>query len=326
MNRRLRRKVRVGVHSSAEERTRFGKITIVVLVVLTAVVILTVVWGNYLKRKAAEAGENPAGTRNTLSGDIASSINNGGAATLPPSAYNALTVPVTQAKYVILTSSAHIDWGARATEFKKNGTSAVSLVLYYGGGKLNFSSKIAQAMSYQTAGDGKTSLGEATAVLDAAGIYTSGCFYINYTSKSTPALTGIHRAYEAALVAEAIGAGFSDVLLFGCGTLEAAALETSRFIGEVRGLEKDAVLGVAIPYGSVNGSTADKILGDFAASARFLALDLSEIKDGTALMAELERAREYIEKYNLRLVLPIALENITGELSELGYDNWQIVP
>lgn len=325
MNRRLRRKVRVGVHSTAEERTRFGKITIVVLVVLTAVVILTVIWGNYLKRKAAEAGQDPAGSRNTMSGNISNPLNNG-AATLPPSEYNAKSVPITQARYVILSSSAHIDWAARATEYKKNGTTAVSLVLYYGGGKLNFSSKTAQAMSYQTAGDGKTNLVEATVVLDAAGIYTSGCFYINYTTKSTPGLIGVYRAYEAALVAEAIDSGFSDVLLLGCGTDESAALEVSRFIGEVRGLEKDAVLGVAVPCGSLSGAAADKILGDLAASAKFLALDLTEIKDASVLMAELERTRAYIEKYNLRLVLSMALENMTGELSEAGYDNWQIVP
>jgi hypothetical protein len=329
MNRRLRRKVRVGVHSTAEERSKFGKITIFVLVVLTAVVILTVVWGNYLKRKASEIGDGSIETQNLASNNITGSINfenNGSAHTLPKLNYSASGVPVTNAKYITLSSYQDINWSARASSLKTEGTSAVSLVLYYGGGTLNFSSKTAQAMDYQAKDNGKTNLHEAVGVLDVAGIYTSGCFYINYMTKSTPELIGIYRAYEAALISEAVDAGFSDILIFGYGTSESAAIEASLLISGVHDLKKSAVLGVAIPYSALNCSSSDKIFENFAASSKFLALDLTAMKDESALMAVVEKAKSLIKKYNLRLVLPDSLSGVTDQLDEAGYANWQIVP
>ncbi len=329
MNRRLRRKVRVGVHSTAEERSKFGKITIFVLVVLTAVVIFTVVWGNSLKKKAGEIGDGFTETLSKASNNITGSINldnNTSAHTLPKSSYSASDVPVTNAKYITLSSYQDINWSARASSLKTEGTSAVSLVLYYGGGTLNFSSKTAQAMDYQAKDSGKTNLREAVGVLDVAGIYTSGCFYINYMTKSTPEMIGIFRAYEAALISEAADAGFSDILLFGYGTSESAAIEASQLIGNVHDLKKNAVVGVAIPYSALESSSADKIFENFAASSKFLALDMTEMKDEASILSGVDKAKSIIKKYNLRLVLPDSLSGVTDQLDEAGYANWQIVP
>jgi hypothetical protein len=327
MNRRLRRKVRVGVHSAAEEKSKFGKITLFVLVILTAVVILTVVWGNYLKRKAAEIGDGDINNSSIAASNItASIIADNSAHTLPKSSYSAASVPVINAKYITLSSYQDINWGDRAASYKLNGISAVSLVLYYGGGTLNFSSKTAQAMGFQASSTTKTNLHEAIGVLDVAGIYTSGCFYVNYTTKSTPELISVYRTYEAALISEAVDAGFSDILLFGYGTNESAAIEASLLISEVHELKKDAVLGVAIPYKAVESSSADKIFADFAASAKFLAIDFSGVKDEAALLGEIDNVKSYIKKYNLRIVLPDSLSASAGKLDEAGYKNWQIVP
>ncbi len=324
MNRRLRRKVRVGVHSTAEERTKIGKTLIIALVVLTAVVILTVVWGNHLKEKAADSEEK--GGRDNLSVGAGGLLfeSSSGQATFRPSGNLPASVPVVRARYVILSSSAHIDWSARAADYKKNGVTALSLVLYYGGGKVNFESKIAQAMSYQPSDTSTTNLNEAIGVLDVAGIYTSGCFYVNHTSKSTSGLVCIYRAYEAALAAEAAGAGISDILIFGFGAGEVS--EAQAFIDEVRGLNSSATLGIALGYNEVSASSADKIFADLAASASFLALDFSEIRDGAVLMSEIEKASGYIKDYNLRLVISDTLMAAAEDLADAGYDNWQMVP
>ena len=150
---------------------------------------------------------------------------------------------------IILSSSRTINWGERATELKLNRTSAVSLILYYtegGRGIPNFSSKTAQAMKEQATDNSKANLFEVVGVLDIAGIHTSGCFYINYTSNATRELVSIYRAYEAALVAEAVDAGFSDILLFGFNADTADAAEAARFIGAVRELEDESDR-IAIP-------------------------------------------------------------------------------
>ena len=238
-------------------------------------------------------------------------------------------VPIINGEYIILSSSRPIDWDERAAELNLNRTSAVSLILYYSeGGRAipNFSSKTAQAMKEQAADNSKANLVEVVGALDRAGIYTSGCFYISYTSKSLPALVSIYRSYEAALVAEAAAAGFSDLLLFGFGADKAGAAEAARFIGAVRELERKSVIGVAIPGAAVKSPEAERIFADFASVAEFLALDLSGVKDQDSLMHELESSSGFVKKYNLRLVLPERLRDAVSELAGAGYTNWQIVP
>jgi len=329
MNRRLRRKLRIGAHLSVEKSARVGKIALIVLSGLILLIVLTVIWGNSLRKKAEESknGDNtePIGETDSIGMTDA----DGGRQNLPLPAFDPAKVPVINGEYIILSSSRTIDWDERASELKMKGTSAVSLILYYtegGRGVLNFSSKTAQALSEQAANNSKANLFEVTGVLDIAGIYTSGCFYINYTSMSTPALISIYRSYEAALVAEAAHAGFSDILLFGFNTDEAAAKEAARFIGAVRELEKNSLIGIAIPAAAVKSPEAEPIFAGFAAVAEFLALDLSKVKNQESLMTELEGASGYIKKYNLRLVLPESLADSVGALAEAGYKNWQLVP
>lgn len=238
MNRRLRRKLRVGAHKSAEKSAKFGKIALIVFLGFVLLVVLTVIWGNSLRKKAEEsknADSNESFT-DTDSSSLTTDRNN-----LPLPVFNPAHVPQINGEYIILSSSRPIDWGERAAELKMKGTSAVSLMLYYiegGRGVLNFSSKTAQALGEQAESNGKANLFEVVVKLDKEGIHTGGCFYINYTSKPTPALVGIYRSYEAALAAEAAQAGFSDILLFGFNTDETAAKEAARFIGAVRELEK----------------------------------------------------------------------------------------
>ncbi len=329
MNRRLRRKLRVGVHIGAEKSAKIWRTVLLVLSALLILIVLTVIWGNSLKKKADQSQKgkdfDPVGTEDSNVGTKDGSDEQ----TLPVGVYDPDSVPVINGEYIILSSSRTINWGERATELKLNRTSAVSLILYYtegGRGIPNFSSKTAQAMKEQATDNSKANLFEVVGVLDIAGIHTSGCFYINYTSNATRELVSIYRAYEAALVAEAVDAGFLDILLFGFNADTADAAEAARFIGAVRELEDESAIGIAIPHTAARGAEAGRIFADFASVAEFLALDLSGVKDRDSLMNELERASEYIRRYNLRLVLPESLADAKGALAGAGYTNWQIVP
>ena len=329
MNRRLRRKLRVGAHMSAEKSAKIWKTVLLVLSALLILIVLTVIWGNSLKKKADQSQKGndtePVGTADSNDGTAGGNDE----PTLPVSGFDPDAVPIINGEYIILSSSRPIDWGERAAELKLNRTSAVSLILYYSeGGRAipNFSSKTAQALNEQSTNNNKANLFEVVGVLDIAGIHTSGCFYINYTSKATRELVSIYRAYEAALVAEAAYAGFSDILLFGFDTDKAGAAEAAHFIGSVRELEKKSAIGIAIPHTAARSPEAERIFADFASVAEFLALDLSGVKDQDSLMHELESSSGFVKKYNLRLVFPERLRDAVSELAGAGYTNWQIVP
>ena len=66
MNRRLRRKLRVGAHMSAEKSAKIWKTVLLVLSALLILIVLTVIWGNSLKKKADQSQKGndtePVGT------------------------------------------------------------------------------------------------------------------------------------------------------------------------------------------------------------------------------------------------------------------------
>lgn len=322
INRRLRRKVRIGVHSGSETRSKTWKLVAVCAACLVVVVLLTVLLGYHLKNKAEAAGDATGDT------SVTTGAGTGGAddRLLPPSNYIASAVPVVKAGYVMLSSSAGINWGDRAAALKVDGVGAVSLILYYGGGTVNYSSKTAQAMAFQSADTSKTNLYEAIGVLNVAGIHTSGCFYVNYTAHTLPSLVNIYREYEAALVAEAVDAGFSDVTLFGFKTTEADALEASDFIERVRSLKTGTKIGIALPQEALESAERETVFANFARVADYLAVDLSSLTSETAFNTALDRASGLIKKYNLRIIVSDSLTDAETLLNDAGYSNWQIVP
>lgn len=320
MNRRLRRRVRVTLNSKSEERSRIFKTAAVIAAAFVATVVLTVLWGLALGRKAEESR-----LKSEESSRYESHESTGGQSFKAPAAsYNRNAVPVIAAEYKVLSSRNKINWSSDAATLKSNGVSALSMVLYYGGGTLNFNSKLAQSMGYQSAGDYTTSLPEPLRILKEAGIYTSGCFYVNYLTKSTPALRAVYRSYEAGLLAETAESGFSELLLFNFPASEDGAAEAGRLIEEVQWLDAggSVKIGVALPYSSLN----DDVLTAFAAVADFLAFDFSNVAGEENLLAAIDGKAGYIETYNARVVIPSSLTEVKIKFGEKGIKNWQIIP
>lgn len=326
MNRRFRRRVRLGVHSDPEERMKLIKTLAVIAAALILIIVLSVIWGNALKRKAEESKKD-----DKVGDQISDSLSDNSPSKekehiLPPSSYNSATVPVVNAGYVTLSSYQGIDWGDRASSLKSNGVSAVSLVLYYDAGVLNFSSKTAQSLGFQEPSTTKTNLYEAIGVLNISDIHSSGCFYANYMNKTSPEVLSVYRAYEAALIAEAAEAGFSDILIFGFAPDYESALEASLLVDAVRALAPDAVIGFALNCSGKSEADAENAFSYFASVADFLAIDMTYLENEAILYTELERAEYAMEAYNLRIIVPESFTSVRDGLRERGYLNWQIVP
>ena len=317
-NKRPRRRVRMG-ERSASDRTPKIVITVVAGGGSLILFFFFLLLGNNLRDRADKASDTTT-PESSLRGNHAAVTESD---TLPASVYNANAVPVIKAEYIKLSSSAGINWSETATTLKRDNVPAVSLVLYYGEGTVNFYSPVAQKMGFQPASTTKTRLYEALGVLKVGGIYSAGCFYVNFHNESTPALMSVYREYEAALISEAVDAEISDVTMFGFG-LENST-EAAQLVASVRMLEPDAVLGVALPASLYDSAQPDRICTAYAGAVDYLALDLSSL-DSTALQNALDRLEAVINKYNMRIIVSDTMEGVEDILEERGLYNWMKVP
>lgn len=320
-SRRFLRKIRIGVHSASDNRPKILKYTIIGVVAVTLVIVLTVLLGNHLKNKADNIGELPPIEDNVT-------VGNKDNTTKPEEhkEYSPADVPVIRAEYVTLSSAAGIDWSARAASLKEQGTQAVSLVLYYGEGVVNYDSFIAQQMGYQSESNAKTSLDTASAALNASGIYSAGCFYATFHTKIDPSLISIYRAYEAALIAEVCYSDISDITVFGFGCDELGYYFAEQLFSQVKEFAPDATLGVAIDSDVLELMECSMLFGNYAAVSDYLALDLSDKTTVEALTEAITVAQALINKYNVRIMVSNKLEGAEDALSALGIVNWQRIP
>lgn len=320
-NRRFRRKIRIGAQSAADNRPKIIKTAIICTVCLALIIILTVALGNHLRDRADDAMDSVSSSDTTTP-----STPSGGQDQPLLSPYDPVTVPTIKGEYVVLSSSAGIDWSSRVSSLKKDGATAVSLVLYYGDSVVNYSSAVAQAMGLQSESNTKTNLYEAMGMLRVAGIYTAGCFYPTFQNHTDPAVSNIYREYEAALIAESLNSDFLEVTVFGMGCDESAHIPTGKLFDAVRALYPSATLGVALPFEVLELAQRQLIFDNFSYVADYLAIDLSSCTTADALASALENAAPLIKKYNLRIIVSNKLTDADQILTDAGYINWQKVP
>lgn len=318
-NKRPRRHVRMGSRSASDRRPRMLITVIGCCVSLILIILLTVLLGNHLRRRADEAQDTTTGYQGqTPPSSLISSD------TLPPRSFDPAAVPVLQAEYVKLSSAAGINWSTVATELNRAGTHAVSLVLYYNGGTVNFRSPVSQSLGFQSIETTKTNLYEAFGVLKVANIYSAGCFYVTFQDEDTESMRSIFREYEAALMAEAFDAGISDITLFGFGLNNSTA--AAQLMSSYAMLDKyDSVIGIALPYELYDATNPDGICASYAGYCDYLALDLSA-KDAATIRTTLEHLSPVIDKYSMRIIVPDTLEGVETLMSECGINNWMKVP
>lgn len=319
-NRRFRRKIRIGAQAAADNRPKLIKIIVICTLCLTLVIVLSVLLGNHLRNKADKADDQLSST------DTTTPVNPDGVQSPVDLPYDPVSVPTIKADYVTLSSSAGIDWSTRIASLKADGTTALSLVLYYGDSVVNYSSAVAQGMGLQSATNTKTDLYSAMGMLRVAGIYTAGCFYPTFQNKVNLAVSKVFMEYEAALIAEACSSDFLEVTIFGMGCGETDHILAEQLFDSVRELDPTATLGVALSYDILSLSESNLIASNYAYVADYLALDLSPCKTAEELTAALDDAEALIKKFNLRIIVSNTLVEATEILTEAGYINWQKVP
>ena len=319
-NRRFRRKIRIGAQSAADNRPRLIKTIVICTLCLALVIVLSVLLGNHLRNKADRVDDQLS------SADTTTPATPDGSQAPTGMPYDPVSVPTIKADYVTLSSSAGIDWSTRAANLKKDGTTAVSLVLYYGDSVVNYSSAVAQAMGLQSTPNSKTDLYSAMGMLRVAGIYTAGCFYPTFQNRVNLSVSHVFREYEAALIAEACSSDFLEVTVFGMGYDETAHLLTEQLFDSVRNLDPTATLGVALPIDILDLAERQLIIDNYSFVADYLALDLSSCKTAEQLTAALDSAASLIKKYNLRIIISNTLAEAPEILDAAGYINWQKVP
>lgn len=317
-NKRPHRHVRMGARSASDRRPRMIITIVGCCASLILIILLTVLLGNHLRNRANDAQDTTTAPPQTPQSSLISS------STLPPQSFDPAAVPVLQAEYIKLSSAAGINWGEVATGLKQNGTGAVSLVLYYNEGTVNFRSTVSQTLGFQSIETTKTNLFEALGVLKVANIYSAGCFYVTFQNEDTESMRSIFREYEAALMAEAFDAGISDITLFGFGLDNSAA--AAQLMSSFAQLDKyNAAVGIALPYSLFDATDPDGICAAYAGYCDYLALDLST-KDATSIRAALEHLAPVINKYSMRIIVPDTLEDADELMSECGINNWMKVP
>ncbi len=322
-SRRFIRKIRIGAHSASDDRPKIIKRTIIGVVAVTLMIVLTVLLGNHLKNKADSVGTLPP-----ITDEITVGNNNGNDTepNTPQKEYSPADVPVIRGEYVTLSSAAGIDWNTRAATLREQGTQAVSLVLYYGEGVVNYDSFVAQQMGYQSESNAKTNLDTATAALNAAEIHSAGCFYATFHKKIELSVISVYRTYEAALIAEACNSDFSDVTVFGFGCDELGPYFAEQLFEQVREFAPDAKLGIAIDSDVLELMECSMLFGNYAAVADYLALDLSSCGTVEELTQAINAVQTLINKYNVRIMISTGLAGAEDALSELGIVNWQKIP
>lgn len=317
-NRRLRRKIRIDAHTAADRRPIIIKTTIISLLCLALVITLSVLLGNSLRNRAEQAEDSLSDVPSVPSqtdGDTDSAV----------TPYDPVSVPTIKAEYVTLSSSVGIDWSARAAELSGRGVTALSMVLYYGEGVVNYSSPVACELGFQAQSNTKTRLDTAMPILRQADIYPAGCFYPTFHTRS-PAVSSVIRQYEAALIAEALAAGFLEVTVMGMTADDNAPAYSAQLFGAVRELYPSATLGIALDPSLVTDPNGAPKIEQLTQIADYLALDLSSLKSVEQLTAALEDASAVISEYNLRIIVSSELGNVSELLSAAGYINWQQIP
>ena len=117
-----------------------------------------------------------------------------------------------------------------------------------------------------------------------------------------------------------------QTLIFGFDLSYESALEAARLVESVKALESNAEIGFALNCVGKGSTEIAEAFRNFGSVADFLAIDMSAVENEAALYSEVERVKDVIENYNLRIIISEPLVVAREGLRARGYFNWQIVP
>ncbi len=157
------------------------------------------------------------------------------------------------------------------------------------------------------------------------GVYLSGVFYLTALTESDDLARFDALNDSCSVVANALRAGLSEVMLVAPVALsDAHTAELVRFVDDLRTLVPNAVIGLALPHGMLTDANAGTV-DTLAKSFSLLATDLSHAAD---VNSSVEADLYYLLRYSMRVLLP-SLESNDEQIAAVrnhGIQNLQILP
>ena len=224
----------------------------------------------------------------------------------------------------------------RLDALMQKGISEASIPLNTTEGVLLFKSTIANEISYPT-GEAAVTLSKAIPTAKERNIYVSGIFYVNSFKTEDPLIRSVELSVEAALVAEALNAGFDDIVLVIPHMTDSHADEAIRFIKNIKAMSEGGAVGLCISENILSIEDTLKLsqtIDTLDEKIDFLAVDLSatDLSEGTEhLSVAISSKQHYLLMYKMRVLLPNSenddtLRAIISEAESNGIKNIQITP
>ncbi|MBR2354435.1 MAG: hypothetical protein IKA76_08050 [Clostridia bacterium] len=167
------------------------------------------------------------------------------------------------------------------------------------------------------------------------GIRLHGLWHVTAFEEKNALLRSVLLSETAALLADALQNGMSDILLL-APELRPEALEELLLLSEqVHRLFPDGALGLCIPSSFLESEEVAILVDDLVQSFDFLAINATEASSDETASAHIEEIAsanlDRLLRYNMRLLLPYAEESdaqasIIAAAEQYSAKSWQILP
>lgn len=227
-------------------------------------------------------------------------------------------------------------FSTRLDALTSSGVYEASVPLNTANGELLFKSSVAEKIGYST-GNANIKLSSALPYAQTKNIYLSGIFFVTAFNIEDPLVRSVELSRQASLVAEALNAGFDDVLLIAPSMTNDHIDDAIRFIDDIKALTNGGTVGLCISdniLSSDNSQYLSETIDLLNSKIDFLAIDLSgtDISNGVDAISEsISPIQHYILMYKMRVILPNdkagqTLTSIISEAESNGIKNIQIMP
>lgn len=205
------------------------------------------------------------------------------------------------------------------------GYDSVSFNLKNADGSLTFISEAERTFDPDVEVGGRYDLTNAVAAFEEKSIRTCGIFYCR--SNSYTGVTGIaQEALEISVITEAGICGVDEIVLMGLPTDSASSDKVLNFVSDAS-RKTVSTVNVAIPYTAFSNGDLAEYLTYLSRCCDGLSIDLTGYAydpDSPEQICEYLNSINivyYLERYNLRILLPTSLAELGSVLKEAGYYN-----
>ncbi len=219
------------------------------------------------------------------------------------------------------------------SECSEIGAFAISLRLTDSDGHPIYRSDIAKSFGYGEQNDNMLSLANVMSRLKSNGMTASACVNVTSNVEKDAKVSTVISAYEAALIAEIVESGITDVLICPSELSTEHISMLVRLAENVKEINENAVLGLSVPTEILSSSDGEMVVNTIMKSFDFFAFDLtSEDEENIAdkMASKVSDNLYYILRYNARVLLPEQedtelRDDIIEIMNENNINNWQFV-